>query len=277
MSPTWQSDDLPQPVPVSLAGWGRALLRGATILTVILLGLLILVPLRLIERSVHGLARPWTGPIPSIVSRIACSVLGLDYVAHGRLMKTPGALVANHSSWLDIFVLNAGGALTFVSKAEVAKWPGIGPMARAAGTVFVRREARDARAQTAVFDERFEAGAKLLFFPEGTSTDGQRVLPFKPTLFAALFADRHRERLFVQPVTVSYHPPKGAEPRFYGWWGDMDLGPHLLQILAQSPQGRVEVTWHDPIRVADMPDRKALARQAEAAVRGAHPASLAET
>ena len=277
MSPTWQSEGLPVPLPMTPVGRGRAVLRGSAVLVTILAGMVVLVPLRLVERPFHGIARPWTGRIPSIVSRIACRALGLGYMAHGRPMQTPGALVANHSSWLDIFVLNAGGPLTFVSKAEVAGWPGIGWIARAAGTVFVRRDAREAKAQTALFEERFAAGDRLLFFPEGTSTDGQRVLPFKPTLFAALFADRHRERLFVQPVTVAYYPPGGAEPRFYGWWGDMDLVPHLMQVLAQSPQGRVEVTWHDPIRVAGMPDRKALARLAEAAVRSGHPLGEAET
>lgn len=276
MNPTWRSDDPPVLASLTLVERGRAAGRGGMILLTIFLGLLILLPLRLVERPFHGLARPWTGRIPSHVSRIACRVLGLGYVVRGAPMATPGALVANHSSWLDIFVLNAGGPLTFVAKSEVASWPGIGSMARAAGTVFVRRDAREAKAQTALFDERFEVGDRLLFFPEGTSTDGQRILPFKPTLFAALFADRHRERLCVQPVTVVYHPPEGAEPRFYGWWGDMDLGPHLLHVLARSPQGRVEVTWHDPIRVAEMADRKALARTAEAAVRSGHPMGVAE-
>ena len=180
-------------------------------------------------------------------------------------------MVANHSSWLDIFALNAEKRVYFVSKDEVASWPGIGWLAKATGTVFIRRDARQAAEQKRVFEELLSAGQKLLFFPEGTSTDGLRVLPFKPTLFAAFFAENLRDLLWVQPVTVVYHAPRGEEPRFYGWWGDMDFGAHLLKTLGASPQGRVEVWWHDPVKVSDFADRKVLARHCEAAVRAAHP------
>lgn len=271
MTPTWQSGEPPVGVRLSGAGKFRAVLRGLAIFLAIFVGLFVLLPLRMIERKFHGIARPVTGHIPALVSRFAILILGLGYVAKGRPMTHPGAIVANHSSWLDIFVLNAGGPLTFVSKDEVARWPGIGLMAKAAGTVFVRRDKREARAQTQKFREHLEAGDKLLFFPEGTSTDGQRVLPFKPTLFASVYTEGLRERLWVQPVTVAYVAPVRAERRFYGWWGDTGFGPHLAQVLGQSPQGRVEVTWHEPLRVADLADRKTMARAAEAAVRSVHP------
>jgi lyso-ornithine lipid O-acyltransferase len=111
------------------------------------------------------------------------------------------------------------------------------------------------------------AGHRLLFFPEGTSSDTQRVLPFKSTLFAAFFVPQLRDTLHVQPVSVSYHAPQGADPRFYGWWGDMEFAGHLLRILASRRQGRVDLVFHPTIAVADMPDRKALTLAAEGAVR----------
>ncbi len=186
-------------------------------------------------------------------------------------MQAEGILVANHSSWLDIFALNAGAPLYFVSKVEVADWPGIGLLARLTGTVFVRRDAREAGRQAAMLEDRILAGHRLLFFPEGTSTDGQRVLPFKPTLFASVFSERLRETALIQPVTVSYQAPEGYDPRFYGWWGDMEFGPHLLHLLAASKSGCVTVTWHTPLCVNAHKDRKEIARTAEAAVRAAHP------
>lgn len=186
-------------------------------------------------------------------------------------MSQPGAVVANHSTWLDIFTLNAGKRIFFVSKAEVARWAGIGWLARATGTVFITRDRREARAQKAIFEERLTIGHKLLFFPEGTSSDGQRVLPFKSTLFAAFFSDDLRDLVWVQPVTVVYTAPDGQPENFYGWWGDMDFGPHLLKILAASPQGRVDVYCHDPVRVADFADRKTLAQSCEDAVRSKFP------
>ena len=274
-SPTWKSVNLPQPMPLGVAGWGLALLRGVALALVVFGGLAILLLLRLVERPIHGLHRPWTPHITVFVCRTAFRVLGLPIQHQGAPMQAPGIIVANHSTWLDIFALNAGGALYFVSKAEVARWPGIGWLARATGTVFVNRDRREAQAQKTVFEERLAAGHHLLLFPEGTSSDGQRVLPFKPTLFAAVFSP-DLPGLSVQPVSVVYHPPKGRDARHYGWWGDMDFGPHLLQTLGTWPQGRVEVIWHPPLAVADHPDRKALAAAAEARVRGSHPMGSAD-
>lgn len=183
-------------------------------------------------------------------------------------MKGAGAVVANHSSWLDILVLNAPKRIYFVSKAEVADWAGISWLAKATGTVFIKRDRREARGQVEVFRRRLGLGHRLLFFPEGTSTDSRRVLPFKTTLFAAFFDDALRETMRVQPVSVVYHAPKGRDDRFYGWWGGMDLGPSLLAVLAAVPNGSVDVVYHPPVRVADFADRKALAAHCEAAVRG---------
>ena len=182
-------------------------------------------------------------------------------------MNGPGAIVANHSSWLDIFALNARKRIYFVSKAEVAKWPGIGWLAQATGTVFIRRDSREARTHVETFVDRLSAGHKLLFFPEGTSTDGRRVLPFKPTLFAAFFADGLRETLSIQPVSVVYFAASGVDPRQYGWWGEMDFGPHLLSTLGAVNQGSVKVIYHSPVKVSNYADRKTLARDLEAAVR----------
>jgi 1-acyl-sn-glycerol-3-phosphate acyltransferase len=195
--------------------------------------------------------------------------LGIGFSTKGQPMTHRGAVVANHSSWLDIFTLNAKKNVYFVSKSEVAKWPGIGWLARATGTVFINRDRREAASQKKVFEDRLLGGHKLLFFPEGTSTDGRRVLPFKSTLFAAFYDKRLHDEMHIQPVTVRYIAPEGEDVRFYGWWGDMDFGTHLLTTLAARKQGRVEVIYHTELSVKDFEDRKSLARAAELQVRGA--------
>jgi 1-acyl-sn-glycerol-3-phosphate acyltransferase len=178
-------------------------------------------------------------------------------------------MLANHSSWLDVLVLNAQAPVVFVAKSEVAGWPGIGWLARATGTLFVRREARgEVAAQARALAGRIEAGQVPVLFPEGTSTDGRRVLPFKPALLAGLLAPGLPERLAVQPVTLSYEAPPGEDPRFYGWFGGADFGPHALAVLAARRQGSVRVTFHPPIPVEGR-DRKSLAAEAEARVRAA--------
>jgi lyso-ornithine lipid O-acyltransferase len=269
VSPTWRSEAPPPASRIAPAGWLRAVLRGVPLALVTFGGLLILLLLRLVEAPVHGLYRPWTPWITQGVCRAAFAILGIAHRVRGAQMRERGAVVANHASWMDIFALNARKRVYFVSKAEVARWPGIGWLARATGTVFINREPRAAKAQQALFEARLKAGHKLLFFPEGTSTDGQRILPFKSTLFGAFFAPDLREILWVQPVTVIWTPPEGEDARFYAWWGDMDFGAHLLKVLAAPRQGSVEVIYHTPLRVAEAGDRKALAAAAEAAVRSA--------
>ena len=98
------------------------------------------------------------------------------------------------------------------------------------------------------------------------------MLPFKSTLFAAFFADGLAQEMQIQPVSVVYHGPPGQDLRFYGWWGDMDFIPHLVKLLAAPRQGSVDVVFHDPVRVADFANRKALAAYCEERVRSAFPA-----
>ncbi|MGG7646283.1 lysophospholipid acyltransferase family protein [Rhodovulum sp. YNF3179] len=264
MSATWHSDDIPETPPIGPAGWLRVLARGVTLGAVTYGGLLLLLAVRLVE---WPWGRPVTPHITQLVCKAAFVILGIGFSVRGAPMRHRGAVVANHASWLDIFTLNAPQRIFFVSKAEVRGWPGIGWLARATGTVFIERNRNHARRQKEEFEARLRRGDKLLFFPEGTSTDGVRVLPFKSTLFAAFFAPEIVDFMHVQPVTVVYHPPPGTDPRFYGWWGDMDFGRHLLTVLAAPRQGAVEVVFHEPVKVSEFPHRKALTLYCEARVR----------
>ena len=274
MRQTWEGADQPDLPPIDALGWLLVALRAPVMVVVIFgcLGLLLLV--RLIERPLFGARRRVTPLITQFVCRTVLVIMGLPVEVRGQRMTGPGAVVANHTSWLDIFVLNSRKTIYFVSKAEVSGWPGIGWLARATGTVFINRDRREARAQTEVFEDRLLQGHRLLFFPEGTSTDGLRVLPFKTTLFAAFFSDKLRHQMQIQPVSVVYHAPPGTNPRFYGWWGEMEFGPSLLRILAQRRQGRVVLVYHPALRVDDYANRKSLARALETQVREGHTAEL---
>jgi len=267
VSATWDGASPPPPPDLGLRDWLRVLRRGGGILGALLLCFPLLLILRWPERAIWGEARPVTPWITQGVCIWTCWCLGLSREVTGVPMRGPGAYVSNHVGWLDIFVLNASKRLYFVAKAEVAGWGGIGWLARGTGTVFVRRDRNDAKRQAEMLETRLGAGHRLLFFPEGTSTDGLRVLPFRTTLFAPFFAAPLREVAQIQPVSLVYSAPEGQAAEFYGWWGDMEFGPSLIAILAVPRQGRVRVTYHAPLRVADFADRKALAAAAEAAVR----------
>lgn len=273
--PSWRSPD-PEPVAPPIGFWGglRIALRLPVLAFVVLGGLVLHLSLRLIERPFFGLRRPLSPWVTQGVCRAALMILGLRLEIRGRSMRRRGAIVANHAGWLDIFTLNAATRIYFVSKSEVATWPLIGTLARVTGTVFINRDARDARLQKEIFEARLRVGHRLAFFPEGTSTDGLRVLPFKTTLFAAFFAHGLAEEMAIQPVTMTYLSPDPNEPRAYGWFGDMSFGVHLLHVAAMGRRGRVVVTFHPPIDVRDIADRKALARHCEKQVRGGLRATL---
>lgn len=264
----------PAPHRVTLMGWLRVVLRGASMAVLAYSGLLLLLIVRLVEWPIFGMNRPWTPWITQATCRATLFVMGLRLVTKGRPMTEKGAVVANHSSWLDILVLNAGQRIYFVSKSEVASWPGIGWLAKANGTVFITRKGTEAKRQQEVFENRLRGGHQLLFFPEGTSTDAIRVLPFKSTLFQAFFSHGLDRVLHIQPVTVVYHAPKGEDARFYGWWGPVSFFGNMLKVLSQRKQGWVEVVFHAPVPVDAFESRKELARYCENVVRTSHVTSV---
>ena len=186
-------------------GWIIVIIRILAMFVVIFGGLLILLLLRIFEKPLFGHNRPITPFLNQAVCKISLRIMGINQHIFGRAMTNNGAVVANHSSWLDIFTLNATQQVYFVSKSEVAAWPGIGWLARGAGTVFIKRDRQQAKLQRDMLSSRLQMGHKLLFFPEGTSTDGRQVLPFKSTLFAALFNEKLRSKIIEAiKINLSY-------------------------------------------------------------------------
>ena len=241
-------------------GWLLLTFRLALIASTILTMFIPLIILRTVGKKNAG----------QLIVKLACMgslfFMGIRLIKVGKPMQYAGAVVANHSSWLDIFILNAAQKVYFVSKTEVRKWPFIGMIAKHVGTVFIRRLRSDAINQKNVFLERIFLGDKLLFFPEGTSTDGRRVLPFKSSLFAAFFEKGALELTWIQPVTVNYVAPKSKRRNWYGWWAEMGFFAAFIMVLSEWKQGSVELIFHDPLSVAEFSDRKELALAAEAAV-----------
>jgi len=269
--PTWMSEQEPSLPKITPIGFIRLMSRFVLLGFYTFSCLAVLLLLRTVERPLHGARRPWTPKITQSVCKFAFWVLGMKHEIIGTPMREEGALVANHSSWLDIFALNAFDDVYFVAKSEVAKWPLIGWLAKATGTEFIVREREKAVYNNKVIQMRLLHGHRLLFFPEGTSSDGRRILPFKPTLFEAFLVPELYEKISIQPVTLIFHAPEGQDPRFYAWWGDSNLFDHLLKALTIKQHGTVQVVYHTPVAVNDFSDRKALARHLEVQVGSALP------
>lgn len=219
--------------------------------------------------------------LPRIYHALCLRILNIELRVSGAdLIDGPGVIVANHASYLDIPVLGALTRAAFVAKADVADWPVFGLLAKLSRTTFVERRTMRAREQNDQLGARLDRGDKLILFPEGTSNDGNRVLPFKSTLFAA--AERtlpDRSPVRFQPVSIAATrldgAPIGRDLRaFYSWYGDMDLAPHLWQFLALG-KVTVELVVHPPVTLADAAgSRKALARMCEAAIARGHQDAL---
>ncbi|MEL6477552.1 MAG: 1-acyl-sn-glycerol-3-phosphate acyltransferase [Pseudomonadota bacterium] len=204
-------------------------------------------------------------------------LLGLRLEVRGRPVRS-GALVANHSSWSDIVVLRAVHWIYFVSKADVADWPGVGLLARVAGTVFIERRRVEAKRQEEVLRQRIAADQLLCFFPEGTSTDGLRVLPFKSSLFSVFYASDADPDLWVQPVSIRYlpRPGSGLPESFFGWWGTMPFGAHVRSLMDWNYGGTAVVIFHEPVHPAAFPDRKALSDHCQARVASGHAEAVGD-
>jgi lyso-ornithine lipid O-acyltransferase len=253
--------------------------RAAVILTVFLIVTFILIPLQWLFVT---LGLPWQRTFPHRYHRFVAWLFGIHIrVIGSRPSKNAGALIlANHTGWMDIVIFSAVMPLSFVAKSEVASWPFFGTLARLQRTVFV---ARARRSQTGAarddIRDRLLAGDTLVLFPEGTSSDGNIVLPFKSALLGAAEAQMADGRhVTVQPVSTAYTGihgiPMGRENRpLYAWYGDMELVPHLWEALKAGPLD-VVVEFHPPLSL-DAMDRKALAGRAETLVRGGQIRALA--
>jgi 1-acyl-sn-glycerol-3-phosphate acyltransferase len=187
-------------------------------------------------------------------TRRVLRALKVDVSVSGHVPDS-GLLASNHLSYLDVLVLSSISAAVFVSKSEVRHWPVFGWLARRAGTLFIERAKRGDVARVNDEAERLlESGALLVVFPEGTSSDGREVLPFKSALLEPIVGRRH-------PLAVahlSYEVDEGDAGEDVCYWGDMTFGPHLLKLLTKG-RVRAFVTFTAVENSADC--RKELARQ----------------
>ena len=223
---------------------------------------------------------------PHRYHKFLCKLFGIRVTVIGAPVQDKGVLmIGNHTSYFDILVLSSVAQVSFVAKSEVQTWPFFSTLARLQQTVFVERSRRsqtgEARDQ---IRDRVLAGDALILFPEGTSSDGNCVLPFKSALMGAAEAtigtDAQGNPIYVpvQPVSVAYVGlygiPMGRENRpLFAWYGDMELVPHLIEAVKMGPID-VVVEFHPPLTVDQVGGRKKLAGATEAIVRAGQTRAL---
>lgn len=191
--------------------------------------------------------------------------LGLKLRVEGTLCPArPVLFVANHSSWVDIVALGAVLPACFIAKGEIAGWPVISWIAKLGRTIFVSRGRDTLAGEQRALEARLAAGDNIILFPEGTTSDGNRILPFSSAFFTLAFGPA---RPAVQPVTIVYDeldglPVRRADRTGIAWYGDMELAPHFMQ-LARRRGFRASIVLGAPVATAPPANRKTLSAALE--------------
>ena len=202
--------------------------------------------------------------LPRHYHRWVLRLMGFEVGVTGEpSRRRPTLFVANHVSFIDIEILGSLVEGSFIAKADVARWPLFGWLAKLQRTVFVDRRVSSTHHQRNAIRERLDEDDNLILFPEGTTGDGNRALPFKSALFSVADYVGPHGPLAVQPVSIAYTRldgiPLGRFYRpFFAWYGDMEFIPHLWTMLGLG-RVRVEVSFHPAVTLPQFGSRKALA------------------
>jgi len=252
---------------------------GLVLVSIVLLTLMLL-PVQLLSNR-FGWRLSWY--LPRWWHRIARRLLGLRIHVHGSIEEhRPLLIAANHSSWKDIIVLAAVADVVFIAKSEVKTWPVFGWLARWQRSVFVERERRrETGAQVNEVAKRLADGEIVVLFAEGTTSDGNRILGFKSSLFgaaASAVTASPTGNVAIQPVAIAYPHAHGLPLGRYfrplaAWPGDTTLTPHLLGVLKEGAMD-VQVCFGQTIIYDRDSNRKQVTRQVEDQVRRMQQAQL---
>lgn len=208
-----------------------------------------------------------------------CRIMGFRVEVRGDKSTThPTLYVCNHVSYLDVMVLGSLIGGSFVAKSEVARWPLFGWLARLQRSVFIERRGHKVAESRDELNQRLESNDDLILFPEGTSGDGNQVLPFKSALFSVAERRPHDQPLRVQPVSIAYTRldgvPMGRYLRpLFAWYGDMELATHLWQVAGLG-WATVVVEFHPPVTIDAFGTRKSLSDYCQGQVAAGMSAAL---
>mgnify|MGYP001177655981 FL=1 len=261
---TWEKENVDEIPPIGFFHVLKGLLR----LLVFLPLTIFLVIIFLIFKAI---LKPLNLNYPVFLIRKSWSVLilrlfGLKLKVIGKQSYNSTIFVSNHISWTDILVIQSVLDIIFVAKSDVKKMPGLGFLAGIANTVFIDRNPQKISKDSLILKKKIEKGELICFFPEGTSTDGLRVLKFKSGFFQLLFDGIYNQNKYikkVQPLSIYYKVNnKNLSKDFYGWWGSMSIISHITKILCLS-SGSVELKFHDSLNSEEFNDRKEIALAAE--------------
>ena len=241
-------------------------------LLVILNLLLPMILISTILGKLFPVIRNW---LPVMFYRLLIWLLSIKIEYEGNFKNSTSCnlFVSNHISYLDIPILGSMVPLRFVAKSEVKHWPILGFLSKLASTIFIKRVRSDSLFQKNKIFNLLSEGKKLLIFPEGTTSDGNRVLPFKSSLFSAL----ENKNFIIQPLIIIYSDLNGMPINRWlrpiiAWYGDMELMPHL-SILKNIKSIDVKIIYLKPVNTINFSNRKELSNHLEQQIHEAYSAA----
>lgn len=234
----------------------------------------VMVPIQMVIMLFAGEKPAYT--TPWLWHKGLCRILGLKVLIEGTPCTDRQVIfISNHMSYLDIPVIGSTLKASFVAKGEVATWPVFGFLSKLQQTAFISRSRTDVGSAKNALETMLKDGRSMIIFPEGTSTDGRTVVPFKSSLFSIALADDGTD-IWLQPMTLAIINVDGQSPDdqqvrdLYAWHGDMDLAPHL-SAFGKTSGATIKITFHEPVRARALNDRKALAKICYESVTNALP------
>ena len=224
-------------------------------LTIFIIWTLIAIVMQIVMRAVC------TGDgifyVPMLWHKVVCRIFGIRISVRGRAVRNQHVLyVSNHVSYLDIPVLASQVFGQFIAKKEVESWPLFGYLAKLQNTVFIDRSGAQVDQDYQNVGDQLNSNKNLILFPEGTSSDGSEIMPFRSRFFGLML--ERQDNVLLQPITIALPDAQTQEERdLYAWYGEMELVPHLW-VLAQNKGVDVRVTFHEPVHIGQEITRKEL-------------------
>jgi 1-acyl-sn-glycerol-3-phosphate acyltransferase len=203
--------------------------------------------------------------------------INVEYDGNYKRAKDCNFFVSNHLSYLDIPILGSVFPLRFVAKSEVQFWPIFGFLSKLARTIFIKRKRSDSVIQKNKIFDLLSSGDKVCMFPEGTTSDGNRVLDFKSSSFSAL----ENQKFLIQPIIISYSDLNGIPINRWlrpviAWYGDMDLKPHLLKLVSLRSL-KIKLIYINPVCSSRFASRKDLSNYLEKELKKIYSSSFSKT
>ena len=203
--------------------------------------------------------------------------INVEYEGSYQRAKDCNFFVSNHLSYLDIPILGSIFPLRFVAKSEVQFWPVFGFLSKLARTIFIKRKRSDSVIQKNKIFDLLSSGDKVCIFPEGTTSDGNRVLDFKSSSFSAI----ENQNFLIQPVIISYSDLNGIPINRWlrpviAWYGDMDLKPHILKLVTLRSI-KIKLIFIEPVCSNHFASRKNLSNYLEEKIKFFYSSSFSKT